>query len=422
MDVPLPRARRRQLSRRRYAVAAAGALTLGGAAWFSARLGPQLEPVPRAAVWTGKVEHGSFVVQVRGTGTLRPESIRWLTAESSGRVEEVLLRPGAAVEPLTPVVRLENLDLELQAVQAERELHGARAQALAVERQTGRDRLELAAEIETLRGAASDAARRAQAYAEGEGAIIAQLDAQQTREKARELQRRQQLAEQRVNLLEQLAPRELLTLRQQTGELTRVRDVRRQLVERLLVRAAATGILQDVLVELGQWVVPGTPVAKVIIDRQLEAELRVPAEQAGAIAVGQAASIRTGFGEAHNAGVAGHVRRIAPAASQGSVLVEVALQGSLPENARPDQNVDGSIETEHTDPTLHLARPVGLAAGNVSSLFRLDPVTHVATRVEVRTGRVSVDRVEVLSGLAAGDEVILSDMSRYANDAAVRIE
>ena len=121
MDVPLPRARRRQLSRRRYAVAAAGALTLGGAAWFSARLGPQLEPVPRAAVWTGKVEHGSFVVQVRGTGTLRPESIRWLTAESSGRVEEVLLRPGAAVEPLTPVVRLENLDLELQAVQARSE-------------------------------------------------------------------------------------------------------------------------------------------------------------------------------------------------------------------------------------------------------------------------------------------------------------
>jgi multidrug efflux pump subunit AcrA (membrane-fusion protein) len=157
-------------------------------------------------------------------------------------------------------------------------------------------------------------------------------------------------------------------------------------------------------------------------EQQLEAELRVPAEQAGAIAVGQAARIRTGFGEASSASIAGHVRRIAPAASQGSVLVEVALEGPLPENARPDQNVDGSIETEHTDPTLHLARPVGLAAGNVSSLFRLEPATHVATRVEVRTGRVSVDRVEVLSGLAAGDEVILSDMSRYANDAAIRIE
>ncbi|HEU4583557.1 MAG TPA: HlyD family efflux transporter periplasmic adaptor subunit [Polyangiaceae bacterium] len=422
MDIPLPRTRRRQLARRRSAAAALGALTLGAAAWFAARLGPQLERVPRAATWTGKVEHGSFVVQVRGSGTLRPESIRWLTAESSGRVEEVLLQPGAAVEPLTPVVRLENLDLELQAVQAQRELQGARAQALALERQTRRDRLELAAEIESLRGAADDAARRARAYAEGGAAIIAQLDVQQTLDKAAELQRRRQIAEQRVNLLEQLAPRELDTLRQQTGELTRMRDVRRQLVERLLVRASATGILQDVLVELGQWVVPGTPVAKVIIDRQLEAELRIPAEQAGAIAVGQAASIRTGFGEAGNASIAGRVRRIAPAASQGSVLVEVALEGPLPENARPDQNVDGSIETEHSQPTLHLARPVSLAPGPVSRLFRLDPATHVAERVEVRTGRVSMDRVEVLSGLAAGDEVILSDMSRYAGEAAVRIE
>ena len=168
--------------------------------------------------------------------------------------------------------------------------------------------------------------------------------------------------------------------------------------------------------------VPGTPVAKVIVDRQLEAELRVPAEQAGAISVGQAASISTGFGEARASSIAGHVRRVAPAASQGSVLVEIALEGALPENARPDQNVDGTIETEHTGPTLHLARPVGLGSGNTSSLFRLDQKTHIATRVEVRTGRVSVDRIEVLSGLDAGDEVILSDTSRYAQAQALRVD
>ena len=422
MDVPLPQARRRNRARRRYGWAAAAVLAVSVGSWFVARLEPQLETVERSAVWTGRLEHGPFVVRVRGAGTLKPESIRWLTAESSGRVEEVLIQPGAVVEPLTPVVRLENLDLELQAVQAQREVQGAHAQLLALERQTRRDRLDLAAERESLHAASNDAQRRAAAFADGQGEIVSRLDSEQALERAQELRRRQALAGQRASLLEELAPRELETLRQQTLDLTRVRDVRRQLVTRLLVRAAASGILQDVLVELGQWVVPGTPVAKVIVDRQLEAELRVPAEQAGSIAVGQAASISTGFGEGHASSITGHVRRVAPAASQGSVLVEIALEGPLPENARPDQNVDGTIETEHTGPTLHLARPVGLGAGNTSSLFRLDPKTNIATRVEVRTGRVSVDRVEVLSGLAAGDEVILSDTSRYANARALRLE
>jgi HlyD family secretion protein len=393
---------------------------VGGASWWATRLEPRLETVERAAVWTGTVERSSFVVRVRGTGTLRPESIRWLTAESSGRVEEVLVKPGTAVERITPVVRLDNLDLELQAAQAERELLAARAQALELERQTRRERLALAAEVEGLRTSALDAERRAQAYADGAGAIVGHLDTVQARERALSLRHDQALAEQRRELLDELGPRELETLQQQATQLARVHEMRRQLVERLLVRAGASGILQDVLVELGQWVVPGAPVAKVIVDRQLEAELRVPAELAGAIAVGQTASVQTGLGDATS--IAGHVRRVAPAANQGTVLVEIALDGALPENARPDQNIDGSIETERTGPTLHMARPVDLGVSSTSSLFRLDPKTNIAARVEVRTGRVSVDRVEVLSGLQAGDQVILSDMSRYAHATALHVE
>jgi HlyD family secretion protein len=422
VDVPIPRARRRGIARRRYAGAAAAGLILGAVSWWTARFAqPRLETLERAAIWTGTVERSSFVVRVRGTGTLRPESIRWLTAESSGRVEEVLVKPGATVERFTPVVRLDNLDLELQAAQAARELLGARADVLALERQTRRERLDLLAELETLRTSALDAERRARAYADSEGAIVGELDAVQARDRAANLRHGEAVAEQRAKLLEELAPRQLETLRQQTTELASVHEMRRQLVERLLVRAGASGILQDVPVELGQWVVPGTPVAKVIVDRRLEAELRVPAELAGALAVGQSASVHTGSVDA-SASIRGHVRRVAPAASEGTVLVEIALDGALPESARPDQNVDGSIETERTAPTLHVARPVNLGAGSTSSLFRLDPVTQIATRVEVRTGRVSVDRVEVVSGLAQGDQVILSDVSRYAQATALRIE
>ena len=421
MDVPLPSTGRVERARRRYGWGALCSLSVAAATAYVLRLEPRLESVKRASLWLGTVERSPLVVRVHGSGTLRPESIRWLTVESSGRVEEVLVQPGSVVEPHTPVVRLENLDLELQAAQAQREVRDAQARALTLERQSARERLELAAEIASLDAASSDAERRATAYAEGAG-LVSRLDTDQARGKAEELRRRRTLAEQRVELLARLAPRELATLREQSAELRRVREVRRQLVDRLLVRAAATGILQDVLVELGQWVVPGTAVAKVIVDRQLEAELRVPAEQAGAIAIGQAASISTGFGEGRNASIAGVVRRIAPAASQGNVLVEVALTDTLPENARPDQNVDGSIETEHTEVTLHLARPVGFAVGTTASLFRLDPATQVATRVEVRTGRVSVDRIEVLAGLQSGDQVILSDMSRHAGARAVRVE
>jgi multidrug efflux pump subunit AcrA (membrane-fusion protein) len=194
------------------------------------------------------------------------------------------------------------------------------------------------------------------------------------------------------------------------------------MVERLLVRGSAHGLLQDVLVELGQWVVPGTAVAKVIVSRRLQAELRIPAEQAGGIRVGQPAQIRTGYGSSKDATLAGRVRRVAPAASQGTVEVEVALESEPPEGVRPDQNVEGSIEIERIVSTLHLPRPVGLALGDTSRFFRIDPITHVASPVLARTGRVSVDSVEILSGLGEGDEVILSDTARFSNESALRLE
>jgi multidrug efflux pump subunit AcrA (membrane-fusion protein) len=198
--------------------------------------------------------------------------------------------------------------------------------------------------------------------------------------------------------------------------------VRQELVERLTVRASAHGILQDVLVELGQWVVPGTVVAKVIVSRKLQAELAIPAEQAGAISVGQAAWTRTGPGDGARAPIPGRVRRVAPAAFEGNVHVEVAFDTELPDAVRPDQSVDGTIELERIEDTLHLARPLDLALGSSSSLFRIDASTGVARRVPVRTGRVSIDSVEVLGGLEPGDEVILSDMSRYAQVDRVRVE
>jgi HlyD family secretion protein len=419
--VDVQRPRRQKALRRALAIAITGAV-VALAILFVSRLEPRQLSVERAVVWTGKVEKSPFVVRVRGSGTLRPESIRWLTSESSGRVEEVLAKPGIAVELTTEVVRLENLDLRLLAVQAAREVQAAEALVLAHERQSQKDGLDLGAELVQLRAALSDARRRAATYAELEGAIVSRLEGEEMGQRVSELEQREVLAVKRLTLLEEIAPRQLLGLERQAREVKRVQQVREQLVERLTVRAGARGILQDVLVELGQWVVPGTPVAKVIVDQKLQAELRIPADQAGRISVGQAARVRTGFGHPMESNIAGRVRRVAPAAHEGTVAVEIALEGELPDNARPDQSVVGSIETERTDVTVHVARPVGLSLGDTCMLFRVDPTTQIATRVQVRTGRISVDAVEVLSGLEPGDEIILSDMSRYVQSQAVRLE
>ncbi len=418
MDVPLPR---RRTARLRGWLSGAAVVVLVVAALAVLRSGSDLPSVERSTLLTAKVQAGAFVVRVRGSGTLRPESIRWLTAESSGRVEEVAIRPGAPVEPDTLVVRLENLDLRLMTVQADRDARAADAQLLGHQRQSRREQLDLADELATLRGSYAEARRRAEAYEQMEGSIVTRLDRQALSDRVIELERRVSLGEQRLALIDEMAPRELAALRRELAELSRIRQVRGDLVEQLSVRAQAHGILQDVLVELGQWVVPGTPVAKVIINRKLQAELRIAAEQAGGLAVGQAVLIQAGFGDAQRSTLSGRVRRVHPAASEGTVAVEVALEGLLPDAVRPDQNVDGSIEIERIDKTLHVARPVGLSGADNVRLFRVDPTGHAARRVNVHIGRLSVDSLEILDGLSAGDEIIVSDMSRYAETEALRL-
>jgi HlyD family secretion protein len=420
VDIPRPRRPRALRQRNLWIALSVAALASGGL--LVRRIEPRLDGVARASLWTGQVERGPFVMRVRGTGTLRPESIRWLTTESSGRVEEVLVKAGEAVLPDTAIARLENLDLRLQGVQASRDVRAVEAQLLAHDRQSREDELLLGAELAMFGAQLAEAQGRALAYGDMQGSVVSRLDAEGSQRHAEELQARESLSRQRLETLTAMAPRQRLGLEGQLKEAESSRRVRQEMIEHLIVRAAAEGILQDVLVELGQWVVPGTAVAKVIVSRRLQAELRIPAEQAGAINVGQAAQIRTGYDRATESILRGRVRRVAPAASGGTVTVEVALEGELPDGVRPDQSVDGSIETERTDVTLHLPRPAGVVAGEIASLFRVDAGAKVATRVQVRIGRVSVDSVEVLSGLQVSEEVILSDMSRHADEPAVRLE
>ncbi|HVJ90718.1 MAG TPA: HlyD family efflux transporter periplasmic adaptor subunit, partial [Labilithrix sp.] len=293
-----------------------------------------------------------------------------------------------------------------------------KVELMALQRSVSDDTLARESEAIALRTAMSDAERRAEAYAQSPGSFVSVLDAKRASEQASDTKARAELAEKKLRVLRQIAPGQVDAMRTQIDARIEMSRVRHQIVDHLLVRAGAKGTLQDVLVELGQWVVPGTNVAKVIVSDRLKAELKIPEEQAAGIAVGQPATI-----DARSAKIQGHVRRIASAASRGTVLVEIALDGELPKGARPDQSVDGYIEIENTAAeTLHMPRPMNAQANATLSVFRIDPKTNVAHRIQVRTGRASVDALEIVSGLTPGDEVILSDTSRYGNVDSLRVE
>lgn len=422
MDAPLPVAHRRRQRVRagvRVMLAALFAATLGV---FLSRFDQRLPSVSRAQLWTGSVTRADLVLRVQGAGVLRPEAVRWLTAESPGRVESVLVEPGTVVTTDSVLVRLENLDLQLQADEALRDVQAAQAQALSLEHQQAQEGLRLGQEISVLANDLADSARRAGVYAEGAGLIVSRNESERERDRAAALGEQVDLARGKLELLRRLGPRQLQAAQAQSAQLDRVRSVRREMLGRLLVRSPSAGTVQEILVEPGQWVVPGAAVAKLRISERLEAVLRIAADEVGAVQVDQRVLVRTAFGRGPEGTIAGRVRRIAPTAQQSTVDVEVALEGKLPDSARADQSIDGSIETRLVANTLSLPRPVGLPLGESVRLYRVDPATSTATRVSVTLGFVSSDTIQILGGLNEGEQVILSDMSRYAEIEALGLD
>lgn len=422
MDAPLPLAHRRRVRVRASAGVVLGVLLATGLGIAASRLGQRLPAVPRAQLWTASVTRGDFVMRVQGAGVLRPEAVRWLTAESPGRVEAVLVKPGTPVTPDTVLVRLENLDLQLQADEALRDVQASEAQALVLEHQQAQEALRLEQELSVLSNELADATRRAASYQEASGLIVSRNESERERDRAAALAEQVSLARGKLDVLRRLGPRQLRSAQAQSAQLDRVRAVRQQMLERLVVRAPSAGSVQEMLVEPGQWVLPGAPVAKLRTSERLEAVLRIPADEVGAVQAGQRVLVHTGFGRGPESTLTGRVRRIAPAAQESTVDVEVALEGALPDSARADQTIDGSIETRLIPDTLSLPRPVGLPLGDSAHLYRVDPATSTATRVTVALGFVSTDTIQILGGLNEGEEVILSDMGRYAELEAVRID
>jgi HlyD family secretion protein len=373
------------------------------------RLEPAAPSVEKGTVWVDTVKRGPMLRQVRGTGTLVPEEIRWIPATTEGRVERIVVLPGKVVEPTTVLLELSNPTLEVAAADAASELKAAEAESTNLG-------VQLQSQLLTQKAAAAGVLadyRQASMQAEADevlakDGLVADITMRVSKLRAEELKGRSEIEQQRVEMAVQAAEAQLAV---QKGRVDRARaawQLRKSQVDALKVKAGVQGVLQQIPVEVGQQVSLGTNLARVAEPGRLKAEVRVAETQARDIVIGQVASIDT-----RNGIVPGKVSRIDPAVQNGTVTVDVALEGPLPKGARPDLSVDGTIELERLESVLFVGRPAFGGEQSTLGLFRLEAGGAGAKRVQVKVGRSSVNTVEILEGLNEGDQVILSDMSAW---------
>ncbi len=410
-------AREKKPDRRRYLYIGGGLATLVAVTIGLGRLRPAAPSVDRGTLWMDTVRRGPMVREVRGPGSLVPEQIRWVSAVTPGRVEKKPVQPGARVTAGTILLELSNPDVQIQLLQAERQLTDAESQLLSLKTTLETQRLNQAGVVASIRSEYRDAIRKAAAdSALAEQDLISTSSYASSRDHAEELTERLQVEQQRLQIYSSNIGSQLAVQEEQSKRLKAVADFQRSMVNSMVVRAGSDGVLQELPLEVGQWAISGATLAKVVQPEKLKAVLRIPETQAKDLTVGQVAAIDT-----RNGIVKGHVVRIDPAALNGTVSVDVSLDGALPRGARPDLSVDGTIEIERLDNVMHVGRPAFGQAGSTVGVFRLVPGSSDAERVRVELGRSSVNTIEVIRGLEVGDVVILSDMSRWDNVERVRL-
>jgi HlyD family secretion protein len=414
VDIP----RKPRNTRRRNLIIGAIALAAVALVTFAlSRLRAAAPVVDRASLWTDTVKRGPMLRDVKGPGTLVPEQIRLITADTAGRVERIPLRPGAKVDPGTILMELSNPDVMLQALDAERQLAQAEADLINLRATSDGNTLSTQSGLATLEAQAADAERRAKADDKlAHDGVISEMDARQQLEHATELRDRLTLEKKRLGVVAGSGKEVVAAQRAQIDRLKAVVAFRRKQVDSMKVRSVDKGVLSELPLELGQWVVPGQLLAKVVQPERLKAVLRIPETQARDLALHLPATVDT-----RNGVVKGQVSRISPSANQGSVEVDVSLPAELPRGARPDLTVEGTIEIERLANVLYVGRPAGAQPNGQVELFKLVNGGDEAHRIKVKLGRSSVSTVEVLEGLAEGDAVILSDMSQWDTTDRVRL-
>lgn len=415
MDIPRPSQAKAKRKKRIILFVTGGALLVLATIGLS-RLKPAAPTVDSDLVWIAEVKRGPMVRQVRGLGTLVPENIRWVAARTQARVDRIILRPGAVVEPDSVILHMTNPNVEQAAETSRMSLLAAEAQLTNLGVQLQSQLLQAESTTAGAKAAFEQSRLRAEVNRElFEDGLVSSLELQLSEVTAEEAATRHKIEQKRFAFASESIEPQLAVQRAEVDRIGAQARLRQAEADALIVRAGMSGVLSALPVEVGAEIQPGQNVARVADPTDLKAEIRIAETQAKDIMIGQVANIDT-----RNGVVVGRVNRIDPAVQNGTVLVDVTLEGELPRGARPDLSVDGTIELERLDNVIFVGRPAFGQESSTVGIFKLDDDGYAA-RTQVQLGRSSVNTIEVISGLNPGDRVILSDMSQWDSNDRVRL-
>ena len=417
MDIVRPEIKHKKKMRRIGYIAAAVVL-IPLVTYALSRLKPAAPSVDSGTVWTGTVKRGPMLRDVRGLGTLVPETIRLIPAVTDGQVQTRYLLPGTPVKANTLIFDLVNPQLQQETLDAEYQLKGAQAayeQTKAQLQNQLMDKRTLAASVSSQYRTAEMVRQTKEEL--GANGLAPQLDVKTAQVQAEELAKENDLAQKEVQTFDDSIASQLAVQEATVNQKRAMYELKKSQMDQLHIRPGIDGMLQELDVEVGQKVTMGTVLARVAQPTHLKAQLKIAETQAKDILIGQKATVDT-----HNGIIPGHVTRIDPAVVNGTVTVDVGLDGPLPTGARPDLSVEGTVEIERLADVLFVERPVHGEANSTVGIFKVVDDGKEATRVQVQLGRTSVNTVEIVKGLEIGDKVILSDMSAWDNYDRVQLK
>lgn len=416
MDIPRPDVAAKKRKRRIITISAVVVGVILATIGLS-RLKPAVPSVDRSTVWIDTVKRGPMVRQVRGLGTLVPEDIRWIPANTEGRVEKIIVWPGTHVEPDTIILELSSPELDQAA-------HDAALQATAADAELTTLRATLQRELldqEATTAKAKSDYEQAKMEREtddqlAKNGLIAELQYKTSKVKEAELANRNEIEQKRLSFSHDSIDPQLAAKQAAVDQAKQLAKLKLDQVEALHVRAGMSGVLQQLPVQIGQRVKIADNLARVADPTKLKAQVKIAETQAKDIQIDQKAVIDT-----RNGVVNGHVIRVDPAVEQGTVTVDVAIDGELPKGARPDLSVDGTIELERLNDVVYVGRPAFGQENNTVGIFKLVAGSSEAVRTPVKLGKSSVNTIEIVNGLQPGDQVILSDTSAWDSHERIRL-
>jgi HlyD family secretion protein len=416
MDIPRPSSAREK-KMRRIAYGTSAFLLLGGATLGVSRLRPAPPSIDRATIYTDTVRRGEMIREVRGIGTLVPVDIRWIAAQSSARVDRLILQSGASVKPDSVILELSDPQLQRDVLDAEYAYKAAEADLANLKAQLANDLMTQKSAAAVIESDYQQAKLQAEADRElASQGLEAKILAEKSTVATEQLDVREKLAQEQFTVADEAAKAKVAAQQAHLEQQRVLYELKKSQLDALHVRAGLAGVLSAVSVEIGQQVTPGTNLVRVADPTQLKATVQIPETQAKDVLIGQRATV-----DSHNGVAQGHVIRIDAAVVSGTVAVDVSLDGPQPPGERPDLGVEGTIEIDDLKNVLYVGRPVNGQENSTIGLFKFINGDGEAVRTSVKLGRDSVNTIEVVEGLNVGDKVILSDMSAWDGFGRVRL-